>query len=80
MSLQGIGGDDRCGVYALNKIYEMSTVKPFLLFTCNEEIDKKGTNYAVYYDCANLDFEKYISKVLDIVADSYKSITTLFLI
>ena len=91
MSPQGIGGDDRCGVYALNKIYAMSAVKPFLLFTCNEEIggigakvfcnclrdkllaslcasfkliieiDRKGNNDAVYYDCANPDFEKYIS-------------------
>lgn len=91
MSPQGIGGDDRCGVYALNKIYDLSTVKPFLLFTCNEEIggigadsfvtafaqnllppelknlkliieiDRKGVNDAVFYDCDNPDFEKYIS-------------------
>lgn len=90
MSPQGIGGDDRCGVYALNKIYEMSAVKPFLLFTCNEEIggigartfcqcfndkllpalnqlkliveiDRKGSNDAVYYDCYNLAFEAYIT-------------------
>ena len=91
MSPQGIGGDDRCGVYALAKIYELSKVKPFLLFTCNEEIggigaqkfctahqqgklpveldnlkciveiDRKGKKDAVYYDCDNPDFEKYIS-------------------
>lgn len=91
MSPQGIGGDDRCGIYALNKIYEMSAVKPFLLFTCNEEvggigakvfcnclrdkflsslcnsfkliieIDRKGNNDAVYYDCVNPNFEHYIS-------------------
>ena len=91
MSPQGIGGDDCCGVYALNKIYEMSAVKPFLLFTCNEEvggigakvfcnclrdkflsslcnsfkliieIDRKGNNDAVYYDCVNPNFEHYIS-------------------
>ena len=91
MSPQGIGGDDRCGVYALNKIYDLADVKPFLLFTCNEEvggigadsfanafkqnllppeikdlkliieIDRKGANDAVYYDCDNPDFEKYIS-------------------
>ena len=90
MSPQGIGGDDRCGVYALNKIYEISAVKPFLLFTCNEEIggigakvfcnclrdkflaslcnsfkliieiDRKGNNDAVYYDCVNPNFENYI--------------------
>ena len=91
MSPQGIGGDDRCGVYALNKIYDAATVKPFLLFTCSEEIggigakafanvfkqnllpselkslkliieiDRKGDNDAVYYDCDNPDFENYIS-------------------
>lgn len=37
MSPQGIGGDDRCGVYALNAIYEQSEAKPWLLFTCGEE-------------------------------------------
>lgn len=91
MSPQGIGGDDRCGVYALTKIYEAAQVKPWLLFTCDEEtggigadmfrrchakgklpaeldalkfiveIDRRGSNDAVYYDCANPDFENYIS-------------------
>ncbi len=37
MSPQGIGGDDRCGVYSLCKIYETVEKKPYLLFTCNEE-------------------------------------------
>lgn len=91
MSPQGIGGDDRCGCYALNKIYDLAKVKPFLLFTCSEEIggigaesfadafkqnllppelknlkliieiDRKGVNDAVFYDCDNPDFENYIS-------------------
>ena len=91
MSPQGIGGDDRCGVYALVNAYEMSAKKPYLLFTCDEEIggvgasyfcdeyseghlpkeldnlkliveiDRKGSNDAVYYDCANEEFEKYIT-------------------
>lgn len=91
MSPQGIGGDDRCGVYALNRLYEISKAAPWLLFTCDEEIggvgaevfcilhqqdslpkaiddlkmlieiDRKGSNDAVYYDCANADFEKYIT-------------------
>ncbi len=91
MSPQGIGGDDRCGVYTLVSVYEKSPVKPWLLFTCDEEIggvganafcddhaagkcpvelsavkflveiDRKGRNDAVYYDCANDDFEKYIT-------------------
>lgn len=92
MSPQGIGGDDRCGVYALVKAHARSKVKPWLLFTCNEEvggvgastfcvhhgkkgklpkelddlkalveIDRKGKNDAVYYDCANTEFEEYIT-------------------
>ena len=42
MSPQGIGGDDRCGVYALTAVYEQSRVKPWLLFTCDEEIGCVG--------------------------------------
>lgn len=91
MSPEGIGGDDRAGVYALFKVYELSKVKPFLLFTCDEEIggigadnfclhhqmrslppeldelkllieiDRKGSNDAVYYDCDNPDLENYIT-------------------
>ncbi len=90
MSPQGIGGDDRCGVYALLKIYHESDIKPWLLFTCDEEIggigakvfcrdyyagllpegliglkllieiDRQGKNDAVYYDCENAEFKKYI--------------------
>lgn len=91
MSPQGIGGDDRCGVYALVTAHSRSAVKPWLLFTCNEEvgcvgasafcgqhgkgklpkgldelkaiveIDRKGRNDAVYYDCDNPEFEEYIT-------------------
>ena len=91
MSPQGIGGDDRCGVFALVKIYQSAQIKPWLLFTCDEEVgglgakkfclayqqhqlpkelddlkflielDRKGKNDAVYYRCANPDFEDYIT-------------------
>ena len=91
MSPQGIGGDDRCGVFALCHIFHSTQIKPWLLFTCNEEIgglgansfclahkqnllpkeldalkfiieiDRKGKNDAVFYDCANSDFENYIT-------------------
>lgn len=44
MSPQGVGGDDRCGVYALNTIYERSPVKPWLLFTCDEECGGLGAD------------------------------------
>lgn len=90
-SPQGIGGDDRCGCYALVKVYKQSAVKPWLLFTCEEEIggigaqafcdchargllpaeldalkfiveiDRRGSNDAVFYDCDNPEFEKYIT-------------------
>ena len=91
MSPQGIGGDDRCGVFALCHIFNSTQIKPWLLFTCNEEIgglgansfclahkqnllpkeldalkfiielDRKGKNDAVFYRCANNDFESYIT-------------------
>jgi hypothetical protein len=91
MSPQGIGGDDRCGVFALVNLYQSAQAKPWLLFTCDEEIgglgaqhfclahsqkllpkeldalkflielDRKGSNDAVFYDCANPDFEEYIT-------------------
>ena len=91
MSPQGIGGDDRCGVYALVNVFELSAKKPWLLFTCYEEIggvgaeafceayeygelpsglndlkmlieiDRRGRNDAVYYDCENRAFEAYIT-------------------
>ena len=91
MSPQGIGGDDRCGCYAIASVYELAEKKPWLLFTCDEEtggigadmfclchaegklpaeldalnfiveVDRRGSNDAVYYDCANPDFEDYVS-------------------
>ena len=42
MSPQGIGGDDRCGVYTLVNAYDMAINKPWLLFTCDEETGGKG--------------------------------------
>ena len=42
MSPQGIGGDDRCGVFALVNIYQSAQIKPWLLFCCDEEIGGLG--------------------------------------
>ena len=91
MSPQGIGGDDRCGVFALMKVYDLTGGLPWLLFTCDEErgglgadafclayrrghlppelddlkfiveIDRRGANDAVYYDCDNPYFEAYVT-------------------
>lgn len=47
MSPQGIGGDDRCGVFALVSCYEKSPIKPWLLFTCDEETGGKGARMFV---------------------------------
>ena len=44
MSPQGIGGDDRCGVYALVTAHARSEKKPWLLFTCNEEVGGIGAS------------------------------------
>jgi hypothetical protein len=85
-SPQGIGGDDRCGVYMI-----MQIVKDYncsVLFTEDEEIgcigankfvkalrkkeieiakvnymielDRKGANDAVFYECDNPEFERFI--------------------
>ena len=45
MSPQGIGGDDRYGVFALVKVYKSAKVKPWLLFTCEEEVGGIGAKY-----------------------------------
>ena len=45
MSPQGIGGDDRCGVFALCHIFQSAQVKPWLLFTCEEKVGGIGAKY-----------------------------------
>ena len=108
MSPQGIGGDDRCGVYGIVKVYEAAEKKPWLLFTCDEEtggygadafcsaylkkklpkeldglkmmieLDRKGKNDAVYYDCDNPAFEEYIkSKGFVTECGTFSDISTL---
>lgn len=82
-SPQGIGGDDRCGIYAI-----LQLIKDFhcsVLFTEDEEIgcvgaekfvstnhlvnvdvnyiieiDRRGTNDCVFYNCENPEFEDFI--------------------
>ena len=84
---EGIGGDDRCGVYMI-----LEAIKKYncsVLFCEDEErggigarkfietdlaselisklnytieFDRKGSKDAVFYDCDNEDFEKYIQK------------------
>lgn len=82
-SPNGIGGDDRCGIYMILEIIKEN--KCTVLFTEDEEIgcvgaekfaksdivdevqinyivefDRRGHEDAVFYDCANDEFEKFI--------------------
>lgn len=81
MSPQGIGGDDRCGVYMILQIIE--TVRCHVLFCEDEEtggrgarafagsginvdvnfiveMDRRGNNDAVFYDCDNPEFTEFV--------------------
>ncbi len=84
-SPQGIGGDDRCGVYMVlevlkafncsvlfcedeecggigaNKFIKTELAKT-LEFNYMIEFDRKGSNDAVFYDCANDEFEEFITE------------------
>lgn len=80
-SPQGIGGDDRCGVFMILKLLEK--FKPHVLFTEDEEkgcigaskaanqllkpdvkfiieLDRRGSDDCVFYDCENVKFQDYI--------------------
>lgn len=84
-SPQGIGGDDRCGVYMILEAikkhhcsvlfcedeeigaigadkFTKSKVAQNLKFNYIIEFDRRGNNDAVFYDCNNEDFEKFITK------------------
>lgn len=83
MSPEGIGGDDRCGVYMALRIAEKlhchilfcqdeevggigaeafakSNVKPSINYII--EFDRRGSNDAVFYDCGNEDFVKFVQQ------------------
>ncbi|MBQ8042882.1 MAG: M28 family peptidase [Clostridia bacterium] len=58
-SPQGIGGDDRCGVYAILKI--IATHKPYILFTEDEEIGCVGAEkFVTMVQQPSIDKIKYI--------------------
>ena len=82
MSPQGIGGDDRCGVWMILQI--LRTAKCHVLFCEDEEIgcvgakkftrgslrpqvnyivelDRRGSNDAVFYRCDNPEFEDFVT-------------------
>lgn len=82
-SPQGIGGDDRCGIYAIMEIIKRhkcsvlfcedeevgavgaehfieSDISKDLDFNYMIELDRTGSNDAVFYDCDNPEFEEFI--------------------
>ena len=84
-SPQGLGADDRAGVFSILKIIK-SGLRPHVIFTTDEErgglganqltimepkmpfknlkyiieLDRRGTNDCVFYECDNDEFTKYI--------------------
>lgn len=82
-SPQGLGADDRAGVFAITQIVR-SGLRPHIIFTTDEEIgaigatklalldcpfedlrymiqlDRRGSNDCVFYDCENQEFTNYI--------------------
>lgn len=84
-SPQGLGADDRAGIFAILKIIQ-SGLRPTVIFTTDEEVggfgaaqlvkdfpecpipnlkyliqlDRRGTNDCVFYDCYNEDFITYV--------------------
>jgi DNA-directed RNA polymerase subunit RPC12/RpoP len=85
-SPEGLGADDRAGVFAILKILE-SGLRPTVIFTTDEEngcigaeflvndfpedpiglkyiieLDRRGTNDCVFYECDNKDFVKYVEQ------------------
>lgn len=84
-SPQGLGADDRAGIFAIIKIIQ-SGLRPHIIFTTDEEIggvgarklatidcpfkdlryiiqlDRRGFNDCVFYDCANEQFTKYVEE------------------
>ena len=85
-SPNGLGADDRAGVYMIFSILEQTKLRPHILFTTDEEtigggadavakikdqlfknvsyiieLDRKGYQESVYYDCDNPEFEAYVN-------------------
>lgn len=87
-SPQGIGGDDRCGVFMIMEILRNTSLRPSIVFCEDEEIggvgskkfgkwiektdlatnvkyiielDRRNATDAVFYDCGNEEFIKYIT-------------------
>ena len=88
-SPEGLGADDRAGVYAIVQLLKRG-LRPTVIFTTDEEkgaigataltldhpelpeplkklkyiiqLDRRGSNDCVFYDCENAEFEKYVEQ------------------
>jgi hypothetical protein len=84
-SPEGLGADDRAGIFAIIKVLQ-SGLRPSVILTTDEEtgglgasalaanpcpipnlkymiqLDRRGTNDCVFYDCYNPDFVDYVEK------------------
>lgn len=62
MSPQGIGGDDRCGVFIILALLNKLPFKPYVLFTMAEEKGGLGAKAFIDYACEHIDIPdlKYI--------------------
>ena len=84
-SPEGLGADDRAGIFAIIKVLQ-SGLRPSVILTTDEEtgaigasalaekdcpipdlkymiqLDRRGTNDCVFYDCYNPDFIQYVEK------------------
>jgi hypothetical protein len=84
-SPQGLGADDRAGVFAIIQVLK-ANLRPHIIFTTDEEVggvgammlaekkcpfedlrymielDRRGTNDCVFYQCDNEDFTKYVEQ------------------
>lgn len=100
MAPEGIGGDDRCGIWIILQILKKHDVH--ILFTQGEEtgcigahdftqcgiypevnfiveIDRKGSDDAVFYDCGNEEFKSFIIETTGFV-ESYGSFSDISVI
>ena len=55
MSPQGIGGDDRCGVFIILSLLRRLDFKPYILFTMSEEVGCVGAKAFVKWLCDDPD-------------------------
>lgn len=104
-SPQGLGADDRAGIYSILEILSTGT-RPHIIFTTDEEVggigarqlvtdypniktiipdmkfliqlDRRGYNDSVYYECGNESFEDWINKFgFETAEGSYTDISIL---